>query len=281
MKVRVWGCRGSLPAPGPSTVRYGGNTSCVEVRLDDGGLIIVDAGTGIRALGCALGPCEATLLVSHYHWDHIQGLPFFAPAFDPHNLITLHGPIADGAGPQQLLGMQMSPPYFPAAPSQMCGIRSWLPVSDQPIAVGNATIRAVRLSHPGVTFGYRIQDDNVSVMYMSDNEPALASPELMARMVELASGADLLIHDCQYTEAEYAHRRGWGHATPGQVADFARHTRVHRLMLFHHDPGHSDAQVEDMAEEVRDLIGEIDVVIGAEGCELDVAGPLQIAPQQA
>lgn len=265
MNIRPWGTRGSLPAPGQSTVRYGGNTSCVEVRLGDDTLIILDAGSGIRSLGCQLGCCDATLLLSHYHWDHIQGLPFFEPVYSPQSTIRIIGPEFNGEGPEEYLGGQMLTPYFPAAPSQMRGVSSFETTPAEPFRVGSALIRAGRLCHPGVTCGYRIEEGDQILAYFSDNEVDLASAELRKGIVELASGADLLIHDCQFTEGEYSTRRGWGHSTPRQAVAIARDAGVRRLMLFHHDPSRTDEQVETLAEEARRLAGNLEIVIGTEG----------------
>jgi phosphoribosyl 1,2-cyclic phosphodiesterase len=273
MEIRPWGTRGSIPSPGPSTARYGGNTSSVEVRLRDGTLIIIDAGSGIRPLGAALGPCSATLLLTHYHWDHIQGLPFFSSGYSPESSIKLFGPEFEGRSPAEVLCGQMVNPYFPAAMTELRGITSYKATPRQPFQVGSATVRVARLCHPSVTFGYRIEDDDGVFVYMSDNEVDMAPPHLFADIVELASGADLLLHDCQYTESEYAPRRGWGHSTPRQAAHVAREAGVRRLMAFHHDPSHSDEQVEALAEETRELVGDIEVIIGREGALTAVGQP--------
>lgn len=265
MNIRVWGSRGSIPSPGPSTVRCGGNTSCVEVRLDDGTLIIVDAGSGIRALGAALGPCTATLLLTHYHWDHIQGLPFFGPAYSPESTIRVVGPQFNGEGPREYLDRQMLTPYFPAPPSQLRSVRHFEIVPDEPFMVGSALVSARRVSHPGVTVGYRIEEGDVTFTYISDDEVDLASPAMFDDIVDLAAGADILFHDCQYSEAEYAVRHGWGHSTPRQAVRVAMEAGVRRLVLFHHDPSHSDEQVEALAEEACCLAGGLEVCIGREG----------------
>lgn len=265
MNIRPWGTRGSIPAPGPSTDQYGGNTSCVEVRLRDGSLIILDAGSGVRPLGASLGTCDATLLLTHYHWDHIQGLPFFAPAYLAESHIRVIGPSFNGEGPETYLGGQMLTPYFPAAPSQLRGLTSFEEAPAGTFRAGKARVRAGRVCHPGVTLGYRIEEGGQTLVYISDNEVDLAGPELRESMVELAAGADLLIHDCQFTEAEYAARHGWGHSTPRQAVALAREAGVRRLMLFHHDPAHGDRQVEALAEEARRLAGGIEIIIGAEG----------------
>ncbi|HLJ68413.1 MAG TPA: MBL fold metallo-hydrolase [Chloroflexota bacterium] len=265
MKIRLWGTRGSIPSPGPSTIRYGGNTSCVEVRLSDGTLIILDAGSGIRPLGAALGACQATLLLSHYHWDHIQGLPFFGSAYLPESEIRVVGPEFEGEGPEEYLVGQMMTPYFPAAPSQLHGIASFETVPRDVMRIGPAEVRVGRLSHPGVTFGYRIEEDGATLVYISDNEPDVASAGEIEGIMALARDADLLIHDCQYSEGEYVSCHRWGHSTPRQAVRIARGSGARRLMLFHHDPGHNDEQVEALAEEACRLAGTLEVVIAREG----------------
>ena len=283
MKIRFWGTRGSIPSPGPSTLRYGGNTSCVEVRLQDGPIIILDAGSGIRPLGAALGTCDAVLLLSHYHWDHIQGMPFFGPAYSPQSTIQVLGPEYNGEGPDELLTGQMVAPYFPAPASDWLGITGFdILTAGQQLQIGSATVRVGRLSHPGLTFGFRIEEGGSSFVYASDNEPDVASPEILDGIIELAAGADLLLHDCQYTEMEYETRHRWGHSTPRQVVRIATEAGVRRLLTFHHDPSHADEQVEAMAEETRRLAG-IEVLIGREGESIEVgkaaaAGPARSRP---
>lgn len=274
MEIRPWGTRGSIPSPGPSTVRYGGNTSCVEVRAQDGSLIIVDAGSGIRPLGSAVGPCTATILLTHYHWDHIQGLPFFFPAFLPQSDLFIYGPEFNGEDPGAVLAGQMYTPYFPAAPSQLVGIKGFAVTPERSFMVGSTTITSTIVSHPGTTFGYRIEDAGQVFVYMSDDEVDGASPEVYRNIVELARGADLLLHDCQYTEAEYASRHGWGHSTPRQVLRVAREAGVSRLMLFHHDPSHADEQVEALAEEARAMADGIEIIIGREGETIQLTAPV-------
>ncbi|MGH2442505.1 MAG: MBL fold metallo-hydrolase [Chloroflexota bacterium] len=264
MKFRLWGTRGSIPAPGPSTIRYGGNTSCIEVRLADDALIILDAGSGIRALGSELGACDATILLTHYHWDHIQGLPFFSSAFDARSSIEVFGPEFDGQGPEENLTTQMMTPYCPATPSQLSGITAFRATPDAAFAIAGSTVTAARVSHPGVTLGYRVEEAGESLTYISDDEVALATPHMLESIVQLARGADLLIHDCQYTGDEYVDRRGWGHSTAAQCVRIAERAGVKRLMLFHHDPSHSDDQVEAIAEEAASLTS-IDVVVAREG----------------
>lgn len=274
MKIRFWGTRGSVPSAGPSTTRYGGNTSCIEVRLDDGTLIILDAGTGIRALGEAHGCQDATLLLTHYHWDHIQGLPFFGPAYCPESRISVIGPEFNGQGPGELLEQQMQTPFFPVPPVQLRGLTSFATTPHEPFTIGGATVWAGQVCHPGTTLGYRLQEGNATLAYVSDNEMDLAGADVLAGMVELVRGADVLIHDCQYSEQEYDDRRGWGHSTPRQAVALATAAGVRRLVLFHHDPSHTDEQVEALAAEAERL-GSQEIIIAHEGELLSVgeSGP--------
>jgi phosphoribosyl 1,2-cyclic phosphodiesterase len=253
-------------------MRYGGNTSCVEVRLEDGTLIILDAGSGIRPLGATLGACDAILLLSHYHWDHIQGLPFFNSAYIPTSGVRIFGPEFEGQGPEEYLSGQMMTPYFPAAPSQMHGVSGFQVTPTEPFELGTATIRVARLSHPSVTYGYRIEERGSTFVYVSDNEVDIAPPELFRGVVDLAADADVLIHDCQYTEGEYAMRRNFGHSTPRQAVRVAREAGARRLITFHHDPGHGDDQLEALAEEARALAGRMPVTIAAEGETMTLGG---------
>jgi phosphoribosyl 1,2-cyclic phosphodiesterase len=265
MRIRYWGTRGSIPSPGQSTARYGGNTSCVEVRLDDETLIILDAGSGIRGLGASLGPCRATILLSHYHWDHIQGLPFFTSAFIPTSDLGIYGPESCEQSPRELLSGQMLDPYFPTSLSQMAGIRAVERTPEEPFQIGSATVTPVRLCHPSVTLGYRIEADGASLVYMSDDEVDMASPQILDGIRTAARDADLLLHDCQYVEGEYSTRRGWGHSTPRMAVGLACEAGVRHLVLFHHDPSHSDEQVEAIADEGRRLARDLPISIAREG----------------
>jgi ribonuclease BN (tRNA processing enzyme) len=249
----------------------------VEVRLGDGTLIILDAGSGIRALGASLGVANATLLFSHYHWDHIQGFPFFTPAFLHDSAIEIYGPAYGGEGPEEILFRQMHSPYFPADPSQLRGIRGCHVPPTGAFPVGRAAVRAARASHPSVTYGYRIEDADGTFVYFSDNEVDIAPAETLEGIIRLAEGADLLLHDCQYFEPEYHVRQGWGHSTPRQVLRVAREAGVRRVMLFHHDPSHSDEQVEALAEEARSMAGDIEILIGREGesVTVDAGAPVK------
>ena len=243
--IRFWGVRGSIASPGEHTVRTGGNTPCVEVRCGDETLIL-DAGTGLRPLGERMlreGRREATVLLSHLHWDHIQGLPFFLPAWIPGHRLTFAGT----PGLERALDAQMQPPCFPVRLGDMKAEKAFTPIeSGGAITVGPATVRAQALNHPGGVLGYRIEAGGRSVVYATDTEHyACPDPHLVA----LAGGADVLIYDAMYTEDEYGGRSGptkvgWGHSTWEAGVAVADAAGVERLVLFHHDPQRTDAGVD-------------------------------------
>jgi phosphoribosyl 1,2-cyclic phosphodiesterase len=257
MRIRFWGTRGSLPKPGPTTLRYGGNTSCVQVTLSDGSLLVLDAGSGIRALGLRLAAADAPridILLTHLHVDHIQGLMFFAPLFAPVAEIVLWGP-REGAGLAERLARYLSPPLSPLHLRDLPGRVSFREVPEGEWEIGPARVQAAQARHPGVTLGYRIAEGDRSVCYIPDQELALgARAGARARSLatyDLARGATLLVHDCQYTDAEYAAHVGWGHSGLGDVLAFARLTEAERVLLFHHDPQHDDEQLDRLQVEAR------------------------------
>ncbi|MDP1820786.1 MAG: MBL fold metallo-hydrolase [Acidimicrobiales bacterium] len=263
MRVRVWGCRGSLATPGPDTVRYGGNTSCVEVRSSTGDALVLDAGTGMRPLGLALeaeGVQRIHVLLSHLHLDHLQGLGFFAPLFDPGVEVHIWGPASPVQSLSDRIATYLSPPLFPV---RLADVPSKLQFHDAPedeVQIGSVRVRASLVTHQGPTVGYRIEEDGRSVVYLPDHEPSLGV-DVADQPVEWISGhhlahrADVLLHDAQYGDDEYPRHVGWGHSAVGHVVAFARKAEVDRLVLFHHDPGHSDEQLEDLVEEARLLWG--------------------------
>jgi phosphoribosyl 1,2-cyclic phosphodiesterase len=247
MKLKVWGARGSVPAPGPEMNRYGGNTSCVELELSDGSMLIVDAGTGIRGLGVAIAS-EARhvhILLTHLHLDHIQGLMFFAPCFRSDSSITIWGPASPEASLEARIARYISAPLSPVEVKELPCEVSFLDTPASEWEIGPARIRAESVTHRGPTLGYRITDGDTSLAYLSDHEPGLGAPleTLEPEWISghgLAADADLLIHDCQYTDEEYPDHVGWGHSRLTDTLTFARRVEARRLMLFHHDPLHSD-----------------------------------------
>jgi phosphoribosyl 1,2-cyclic phosphodiesterase len=258
MLIKFWGVRGSIASPGPETAGVGGNTSCVEVRCG-GTRIVLDAGTGLRKLGDSMlaeGPVEATLLLSHLHWDHIQGLPFFVPAYVPSTNLTILGG-ANGVMPlRDALSRQMTAPSFPVRLDELGAAIAFEEVRHgQVFGVGGATVRVAKLNHPGGVMAYRIEHGGRSVVYATDTEHyACVDPTLRA----LAAGADLLIYDSQYTPEEYRgdigrSKVGWGHSTYAAGAELARTAGVGQYVLFHHDPQRTDAQVGEVERRAREL----------------------------
>lgn len=297
MKVKVWGARGSVPAPGPQMNRYGGNTSCVQVTLSDGQDLILDAGTGIRTLGLELGAAErVTILLTHLHLDHIQGLMFFAPCFRSGSEIRIWGPASPEADLESRISRYISAPLSPVEVRELPCDVAFLDTPASEWEVGPAVVRAQAVTHRGPTLGYRITDGDTTLAYISDHEPALGAsldgldPEWISGY-ELAQGASLLIHDCQYTDEEYPEHVGWGHSSLSDALAFARRTDPERLMLFHHDPLHVDTQLDQLHQDARDgwaaMGGDPDAILmGTEGGEVilgepEVTEPRAAAPQAA
>ena len=267
-RVKFWGVRGSIPTPGPSTVFFGGNTACVELRVD-GELIILDAGSGIRPLGQALAEefgeraMNITLLVSHTHWDHIQGFPFFLPAYHSRNRVRILGYEGARDGLAATLAGQMESPYFPIALKQMPGNIVIEELKEMAFNVGALRVEACFSNHPGICVGYRLQTSSGSVVYLPDNESfnehtaethAGALPRTIEeKLAKFIEGADVLITDAQYTAEEYKDHVGWGHGCVDDVVRFAIAGRVKRLFLFHHDPAHDDRAISGMLMHARDL----------------------------
>jgi phosphoribosyl 1,2-cyclic phosphodiesterase len=280
VRAKVWGCRGSLAAPGPETVRYGGNTSCVELRPNDGRLIVIDAGTGIRNLGVHLGkgrPDRIDILLSHLHLDHIEGLGFFGPVWDKDCEIHIWGPPSPLHSLREDIARYFSPPLFPV---HLDDLPCRLVIHDVPAEeweLGDARVRAEPVNHPGPTVGYRVEEDERVFTYISDHEPSLGidlgseSPEWISGYA-LAERADVLLHDAQYTEEEYPNRVGWGHSSVAHTIAFGLIAKVQRLVMFHHDPLHSDAQLESMLVRARELWGpdRDGLVLAHEGMEIDL-----------
>jgi phosphoribosyl 1,2-cyclic phosphodiesterase len=287
--VRFWGTRGSLAAPGPETVHYGGDTSTVEVRsaaTGDRSVVVLDAGTGIRRLGEAIEPDieRVDVLLSHLHMDHIQGLGFFAPLFRPGLEVHVWGPASLEADLGSRLRRYLSPPLFPTRLHELpCDLH----IHDLPsgvIDIPGMTIDCDFVCHPGLTVGFRL-DDGVSTMaYLPDHEPALGAATFPSAPAwtsgfDLAHQVDLLIHDAQYTDAEYAERIGWGHSTVGHAAVFASHVGARRLAAFHHDPTHDDATIESLLEVARaTAAGTVEVFGAAEAFTLDLDAELSVDP---
>lgn len=278
MKVTLWGTRGSLPTPGPETTRYGGNTSCVEVRGRDGSLLVLDAGTGIRRLGATIGPelRRIDLLLTHLHLDHIEGLGFFAPLFFRGLEIHVWGPASTTLDLRARLTRYLSPPLFPVRLRDLpCKLELHDVVTEDRFRVGELEIRSALVCHPGPTVGFRISEDGASLAYLPDHEPALGAIDFPREPdwtsgFELAADASLLIHDAQYAHEEYASRIGWGHSELADLLAFATATRARRVVPFHYDPGHTDAELDKRFDGARRARQPFDFVPGVEGATFEL-----------
>lgn len=298
MQVRFWGTRGSIAKPGTGTVRYGGNTACVEVRADDGTLIVLDCGTGAHGLGRALtangkDAQRGHLLITHTHWDHIQGFPFFAPLRLPSSDWDVYGPRAVGTSLRDILAGQMSYTYFPVDLTGLDANVHYHELVEGVFELGGVRVQARYLNHPAVTLGYRLEADGVVVVYATDHEPhsrqlALGEPatELVREddaHAEFLEGADLVIHDTQFTAAEYPGHVGWGHSTVEYVVDQTRDKGIRRVALFHHDPLRDDDGIDRLVNVATDRLGRdtgrMQVLGAAEGMVLKLEpapGPARV-----
>ncbi len=310
MKLTLWGVRGSIPVPGPDTVRYGGNTACLEIRYGpDDKLLIVDAGSGIKPLGDKIvredlskGPVQAKLFLSHTHWDHIIGFPFFVPNFIPGTELAIYSPVNyEERSVEEILGIQLSYQYFPVRQSELSATISYHSLrADEILDLGDGmTIRTKLLNHPVTTFGYRFEYEGRSIVTLFDHEPfrnvfptnpdddgydEAAAQEGEAVAVEQNDGirefyrdADVVLHDAQYTQAEYDSRfTGWGHSTYEWAIKEAHRARVQNLYFFHHDPLRSDDQLDEMLADYRKKIGGQTTMRIEMAREGDVIEPAQI-----
>ncbi len=260
MRIKFWGTRGTRPTPGRRTLRFGGNTTCIEVRGKSGELVVLDSGSGIAELGDALtpdGPIRAHLLVTHTHWDHIQGFPFFAPAFLPKTELTVVGPAGSIKSLQAAFADQMDPAYFPLRLDQVPAHLEFIERNaGEAFEVAGMVVTPMELNHPIPTFGYRFEEDGHTFVFATDNElpthdaaAGAAGIAFVDSMVAWCKGADLLVHDAQYSREEYAARVGWGHSTYDDALSLAERAGAGQLAFFHHDPGHSDADIDGLVEE--------------------------------
>lgn len=275
MKLKFWGTRGSIPTPGRDTVRYGGNTPCVEVRLPNDRIVIFDGGTGIRGLGEELiakgESVNAYLVIGHPHWDHIQGFPFFKPAFISGNELTIMGAQSRHVTLRQMIADQMNKVYFPIQLNELKAKINFVALREGTVEIFGAHLSSIYVNHPAFALGYRLEVDGKSIVYISDNEPfdrevarSIKNVEKVIvdkyleeqgdpnqRIFDFARGADILIHDATYTPEEYVNRVGWGHSHYLFALKVAAEAQVKRLFLFHHDPSHSDEKIDEIVETCR------------------------------
>ena len=306
MKVRFWGTRGSVPTPGPRTARFGGNTSCVEIQTDDGTRLVIDCGTGARELGAHLlaqniNPLAVHLLISHTHWDHIQGFPFFGPAYVPGCAIDVYSPPGLEGTLEASLSGQMQYTYFPVRLGDLRARIDFHELSEGGFHAGSAYVQAQYLNHTAPALGYRVTVGGVTVVYATDHEPFWwplvrgrgpwnPTHPGDARHVAFLEGADIVIHDSQYVDLEYPTKRGWGHSTVEYVTEVATLAGVRQMVLFHHDPTHDDRLVASITRAASRRVATqgtgMEVIAAAEGLELDLperpeAAPLAVQPQTA
>ena len=255
IRLKLWGVRGSTPTPQIENLKFGGNTSCLEIRNGENECVIFDAGSGIRALGQTLmqeaagAPIQAKIFLTHFHWDHIQGIPFFAPLYGPDNHISFVSG-SSGRPLQETLEGQMAKPYFPIDFSQVAAKRDFHQIgTGDAFKVGGLTVRPFPLNHPQGASGYRIESNGVTIVYATDYEHGDRQSD--ATLCEHAQNANILICDAQYTPAEYETHRGWGHSTWQNAVFLAREARAEHLMLFHHDPGHDDQTMMQITQDAR------------------------------
>jgi phosphoribosyl 1,2-cyclic phosphodiesterase len=275
MRLTIWGCRGSVPTPGAETVRYGGNTSCVEVALDDGSVIVLDAGTGIRRLGQELadrGIRRLNLLLTHLHLDHLEGLRFFAPLWDERVTLDIWGPPSPVSGLRERISRAFSPPLFPIDLREVPARVAFHNVPREPWTLDGASLSASLVVHPGPTVGFRIEAASSTFAYLPDHEPALAgaiaeTPKEWLSGAAIAHDVDVLLHDAQYFEDEYRHRVGWGHSSVADAVAFGRAVEAGRLLLFHHEPVHGDALLDRLEARARQLarLDESSLTLAREG----------------
>ena len=279
MYLTIWGCRGSVPTPGPDTVRYGGNTSCVEVSPGNGAAVVLDAGTGIRGLGVELvrrGARRVHLLLTHLHLDHLEGLRFFGPLWNAETTLEIWGPPSPVLSLQERIARSFSPPLFPVDLSGVPARVTFHDIPREPWTLEGLSLAADLVLHPGPTVGFRIENGGASFAYLPDHEPALGGPiaKTPADWISgssIAADADVLFHDAQYFEGEYEERIGWGHSSVADAVGFTKAVGARRLVLFHHEPAHTDASLEELEARAQSLAGEngAEPTLAREGMVLD------------
>jgi len=255
MTITIWGTRGSLPAPSPENNHFGGNTSCVSVEQGDT-ILVLDAGSGIRRLGNNFPPgiTQVDILLTHLHLDHILGLGFFLPLYNPAMRVNIYGPTGHKESLLTRLQRYLSPPLFPIRLQDLPSRPNLIEINESAFDIGPFHIKSSYICHPGPTLGFRVENEKSVFAYMPDHEPALGSAHFPSEPAwtsgyALAQGADLLLHDAQYTEEEYRPRVGWGHSTMSDALKFAELAAVKKMLFFHHDPSHSDERLQQLQQE--------------------------------
>ena len=271
-RVKFWGVRGSTPTPQAENLRYGGNTSCVEIRVEDQ-IFVFDCGTGFRNLGKTLTadaagkPVYAHIFLSHFHWDHIQGIPFFTPLYNNRDNYFFFHSSNRTRGLQRAIEEQMSDPYFPVDMSEMAAHRNFYDIEEDRIAFDDTTVQSMWLNHPQGCLGFRIETPQHVVVYATDNEPG--HPIFDKNVRKLAEGADVLIYDAQYLPEEYeAKKRGWGHSHWREAINIVMESGTKELVLFHHDPDHDDSVIDNVVRTAREHYAK--VTAAAEGMEIQL-----------
>jgi phosphoribosyl 1,2-cyclic phosphodiesterase len=277
VNVTFYGVRGSTPCSCESNRRYGGNTACVAIDVPGHDPIVLDLGTGLRFWGESLPvdqPFHGHALVTHLHWDHVQGLPFFTPVLRPESTLDVYAPGVDHEALATAFDEFMKPPYFPVRVADLPGELRFHAVTDAVFAAGGAKVTARSVPHIGETNGYRIEHDGVVVVYVSDHQqPVDGSLTVPDAVLELCEGADLLIHDAQFTPSEFLLKSDWGHCTVDYALAVASQAGVRRLALFHHDPGHDDVMIDSLLLEAREkaaALGATEVIAASEGLTLSL-----------
>jgi len=279
--IKFWGVRGSIPTPGPSTVKYGGNTSCAELRYKDK-LFILDAGSGIRELGLELMKqgtgIQASILISHLHWDHIQGIPFFVPALVPGNDFTFYGAEDPEKDLATIIAEQMNPINFPIELKDMGSKLHFIPLSEGSYEIDGIKVDTIFINHPGYALAYKLHFDDRSLVYISDNEPFASAEDKnesyvgedgREKLVNFIKNATVLIHDAQYTPEEYKSRVTWGHSPYDYTVNLGLDAKVEQLILFHHDPMHDDEALDNLYENALQIVkesgSEMELMMAREG----------------
>jgi phosphoribosyl 1,2-cyclic phosphodiesterase/CheY-like chemotaxis protein len=287
--VKFWGTRGSIPTPGPRTVKYGGNTPCVSVTFAEDKRIILDAGSGIRELGNHLIKTQKKIMshifLTHFHWDHIQGLPFFAPAFSADNRFSIYGCENQKTKLSKILSDQMESSYFPVPLKKLRAIIAFKTLTEGSYSIEGLTVKALYLNHPGNTLGYLITHRNKTIGYLTDNEftsGSIKKPKSNLtscndhnlKIIHAIQGSDLVIFDAQYTPEEYHDKKGWGHSHYKNVLNVAMAAEIKKCVLFHHDPSHADADLDKIGIQCLEIIkrqgGSMDCIVAQEGLEIEL-----------